>query len=76
MKVITPLGYSMVMWSIDSNDTAGNASYTAKILAKAHNGSIVLTHFSTYTVGNFPALIDGLRVRKLEPTNVSGLFSP
>lgn len=76
MKVITPLGYSMVMWSIDSNDTAGNASYTTKILANANNGSIVLTHFTTYAVGNFPALIDRLRARKLEPTNVSGLFSP
>ena len=76
MNVITPLGYSMVMWSIDSNGTAGNASYTTKILANAHNGTIVLAHFTTYAVGNYPALIDGLRARKLEPTNVSGLFSP
>ncbi len=76
MNVITPLGYSMVMWSIDSNGTAGNASYTTKILANAHNGTIVLAHFTTYAVGNYPALIDGLRDRKLEPTNVSGLFSP
>ena len=76
MKVIIPLGYSMVMWSIDSNNTAGNASYTTKILANAHNGSIVLAHFTTYAVGNYAALIDGLRTRKLEPTNVSGLFSP
>ena len=76
MSVITPLGYSMVMWSIDSNGTAGNASYTTKILSDANPGSIVLAHFTTYTVGNYPALIDGLRARKLEPTNVSGLFSP
>ena len=76
MNVITPLGYSMVMWDIDSNGTAGNASYTAKILANAQNGTIVLAHFTTYAVGNYPALIDGLRARKLEPTNVSGLFSP
>jgi peptidoglycan/xylan/chitin deacetylase (PgdA/CDA1 family) len=75
MSVITPLGYSMVMWSIDSNSTAGNAAYTTKVLANAHNGTIVLTHFTTYAVDNYPALIDGLRVRKLEPTNVSGLFS-
>jgi peptidoglycan/xylan/chitin deacetylase (PgdA/CDA1 family) len=75
MNVITQLGYSMVMWSIDSNGTAGNASYTKKILANAHNGSLVLAHFTTYGVGNYPALIDGLRARKLEPTNVSGLFS-
>ena len=76
MKVIGTLGYSMVMWGIDSNGTAGNASYTTKILANARNGSIVLAHFTTYAVGNYPALIDGLRARKLEPTNVSGLFSP
>lgn len=76
MNVVTALGYSMVMWSIDSNGTAGNASYTAKILADARNGSIVLSHFTTFSVDNFPALIDGLRARKLEPTNVSSLFSP
>ena len=75
MNVIVPLGYSMVMWNIDSNNTAGNGSYTTKILANARNGSIVLAHFTTYAVGNYPSLIDGLRARKLEPTNVSGLFS-
>jgi hypothetical protein len=63
------------MWSIDSNGTAGNVSYTTKILANARNGSIVLAHFTTYAVANYPSLIDGLRARKLEPTNVSGLFS-
>jgi peptidoglycan/xylan/chitin deacetylase (PgdA/CDA1 family) len=74
--VLTQLGLSMVMWTIDSNHTAGNASYLEKIVGSAANGSIVLTHFTTFAVGNFPVLIDRLRnERHLEPTNVGGLFA-
>jgi peptidoglycan/xylan/chitin deacetylase (PgdA/CDA1 family) len=77
MNVVTSLGYSMAMWTIDSNGTAGNASFAAKILATVGNGGIVLCHFSTFAVSNFPSLIDRLRGdRHLEPTNISGLFTP
>jgi peptidoglycan/xylan/chitin deacetylase (PgdA/CDA1 family) len=76
MNVLTSAGYSMAMWSIDSNGTAGNASYVARIMASATNGSIVLTHFSTFAEPNFPVLIDRLRnERHLEPTNITGLYS-
>ena len=43
MNVIVPMGYSMAMWSIDSNGTTGNASYLAKIMANATNGTIAQT---------------------------------
>jgi peptidoglycan/xylan/chitin deacetylase (PgdA/CDA1 family) len=75
MNVIGPFGYSMVMWTIDSNGVGDHAAFRDKILANAGNGSIVLTHFTGFAAADFPALIDGLRARKLEPTNVSGLFS-
>jgi peptidoglycan/xylan/chitin deacetylase (PgdA/CDA1 family) len=76
MSVIASMGYSMAMWSIDSNGTTGNASYLAKIMANATNGTIVLTHFTTLAEPNFAGLIDRLRnERHLEPTNITGLFT-
>jgi hypothetical protein len=75
MSVIGALGCSMVMWTIDSNNTAGDASFLAKILDNATNGSIVLTHFTTFAAPNFAPLIDRLRNEKhLAPTNITGLF--
>jgi peptidoglycan/xylan/chitin deacetylase (PgdA/CDA1 family) len=75
MSVITELGCSMVMWTIDSNGTGGDASFLAKIIDNATNGSIVLTHFTTFAAPNFAPLIDRLRNEKhLAPTNITGLF--
>lgn len=75
MSVITQLGCSMVMWTIDSNGTGGDASYLVKIVDNATNGSIALTHFTTFAVPNFAPLIDRLRNEKhLAPTNITGLF--
>src|SRR5262249_20012292 len=61
VNVVTSMGYSMAMWSIDSNGTAGNQSFVAKVVKNATNGSIVLAHFTTLAEPNFPALIDRLR---------------
>jgi peptidoglycan/xylan/chitin deacetylase (PgdA/CDA1 family) len=75
MSVLTQLGYSMVMWTIDSNATGGDASFLAKIVENATNGSIVLTHFTTFAAPHFAPLIDRLRDEKhLAPTNITGLF--
>jgi peptidoglycan/xylan/chitin deacetylase (PgdA/CDA1 family) len=75
MSVISSLGCSMVMWTIDSNGTGGDASFLAKIVDGATNGSIVLTHFTTFGVDFFAPLIDRLRNEKhLAPTNITGLF--
>jgi peptidoglycan/xylan/chitin deacetylase (PgdA/CDA1 family) len=76
MAVLTDLGYSMVMWTIDSNNTGANNPFPFKIINNAANGSIVLLHFTTFPTANFPGLIDRLRnERHLEPTNISGLFA-
>jgi hypothetical protein len=76
LAVLTQLGYSMVLWTIDSNNTGANLPFPFKIVNNAANGSIVLLHFTTFPVANYPGLIDRLRnERHLEPTNVSGLFA-
>ena len=74
-RVNAEFGYSMAMWSIDSNGTAGHASFADKVVNTARNGSIGLFHFATFAEGNFAPMIDRLRnERKLEPTNITGLF--
>jgi peptidoglycan/xylan/chitin deacetylase (PgdA/CDA1 family) len=74
-KINAEFGYSMAMWSIDSNGTAGHASLANKVMATAKNGSVALFHFATFPQGNFAPMIDRLRSeRKLEPTNITGLF--
>jgi hypothetical protein len=74
-KINAESGYSMAMWSIDSNYTAGNASLANKVVSTAQNGSIALFHFATFAEENFAPMLDRLRSeRKLEPTNITGLF--
>jgi peptidoglycan/xylan/chitin deacetylase (PgdA/CDA1 family) len=74
-RINAEFGYSLAMWTIDSNGTAGNASLADKVVNTAQNGSIALFHFTTFGVDNYASMFDRLRTqRKLEPTNVSGLF--
>jgi peptidoglycan/xylan/chitin deacetylase (PgdA/CDA1 family) len=76
MNVVTGLGYSMAMWTVDANGVKGNAAFINKVLSGAGNGTIVLVHFTEFTPDGFPTLIDRLRNEKhLEPTTISGLFS-
>jgi peptidoglycan-N-acetylglucosamine deacetylase len=76
MNVLSSFGYSMTMWTVDANGVKGNAAFINKALANATNGEITLIHFTEFTPDGFPTLIDRLRAKKLEPTNVSGMFSP
>jgi peptidoglycan/xylan/chitin deacetylase (PgdA/CDA1 family) len=74
-KINAEFGYSMCMWTIDSNNTAGNQSLADKMVASAQNGSIGLFHFATFAEQYFAPMLDRLRAdRKLEPTNITGLF--
>jgi peptidoglycan/xylan/chitin deacetylase (PgdA/CDA1 family) len=74
-KINGEFGYSMAMWTIDSNGTAGNQSLADKMVNTAQNGSIGLFHFATFAEPNFAPMLDRLRNdRKLEPTNITGLF--
>jgi peptidoglycan/xylan/chitin deacetylase (PgdA/CDA1 family) len=75
MNVVTGLGYSMTMWTVDANGVKGNAAFVNKVVNNASNGTIVLIHFTEFTPDGFPTLIDRLRAKKLEPTSVTGLFS-
>ena len=75
MNVVTGLGYSMTMWTMDAAGAKGNTAFINKVVTNATNGSIVLIHFTEFTPAGFPTLIDRLRIEKrLEPTSVSGLF--
>jgi len=74
-KINAEFGYSMAMWTIDSNNTAGNQSLADKMVTSAQNGSIGLFHFATFGEQFFAPMLDRLRNdRKLEPTNITGLF--
>ncbi len=74
-KINAEFGYSMAMWTIDSNNTAGNQSLADKVVSTAGNGSIALFHFATFGEQFFAPMLDRLRNdRKLEPTNITGLF--
>jgi peptidoglycan/xylan/chitin deacetylase (PgdA/CDA1 family) len=76
MKMVTGLGYSMTMWTVDANGVKGNPAFVNKVLNNASNGTIVLIHFTEFTPDGLPTLIDRLRnEKKLEPTSVTGLFS-
>ena len=75
MNVVTSLGYSMTMWTVDANGVKGNAAFTNKVMSNASNGTIVLIHFTEFTPDGLPSLIDRLRAKGLEPTSVTGLFS-
>jgi peptidoglycan/xylan/chitin deacetylase (PgdA/CDA1 family) len=75
--VVQRLGYSMTMWSIDSNGTQGFNDYLNRLLAPGvvQNGSIILLHFTTFSVNNVTTLIDILTKRGLELVTVSQLFA-
>ena len=76
MNVVTGLGYSMTMWTVDANGVKGNPAFVNKVLDNASNGTIVLIHFTEFTPDGLPTLIDRLRnEKKLEPTSVTGLFT-
>jgi peptidoglycan-N-acetylglucosamine deacetylase len=75
--VVQRLGYSMTMWSIDSNGTAGFTDYLNRLTNSSAvvNGSIILLHFTTFSVNNVSALLDNLNKRGFEMVTVSQLFA-
>jgi hypothetical protein len=77
MGILRELGLSMVMWSIDSAYTTGNASYLAKIMGSVRNGSIVLLHFQTFGLASLASLLSRLPAeRGLTPVTVTELVAP
>ncbi len=77
MGVLHELGYSMVMWSIDSAYTAGNDSYLGKIMGSVRNGSVILLHFQTFGLSSLASLLTRLPAeRGLTPVTVTQLVAP
>jgi peptidoglycan/xylan/chitin deacetylase (PgdA/CDA1 family) len=77
MGILGELGYSMVMWSIDSHNTAGNDSYLAKIMGSVRNGSVILLHFQTFGISSLASLLSRLPTeRGLTPVTVTQLVAP
>jgi peptidoglycan/xylan/chitin deacetylase (PgdA/CDA1 family) len=77
MGILQELGYSMVMWSIDSHNTSGHDSYLAKIMGSVRNGSVVLLHFQTFGLPSLASLLTRLPAeRGLTPVTVTELVAP
>jgi len=77
MAILGELRYSMVMWSIDSANTAGNDSYLAKIMGSVRNGSVILLHFPTFGLASLASLLTRLPAeRGLTPVTVTDLVKP
>ena len=75
--LVQRMGYTMTMWSIDSNGTSGFTDYQNRLTNSnvVVNGSIILLHFTTFSVNNVSALIDNLNKRGFEMVTVSQLFA-
>jgi peptidoglycan/xylan/chitin deacetylase (PgdA/CDA1 family) len=77
VRIANEMGYSVVRWDVDSNNSGVDAAYGDDIAHRkgVHGGSIVLLHFPTFHAPYFPDLVDRLRVDDhLEPVTVSQLF--
>ena len=67
----------MVMWSIDSANTAGNDSYVGKIMGSVRNGSMILLHIQTFGLSSLASLLTRLPTeRGLTPVTVTDLVKP
>jgi peptidoglycan/xylan/chitin deacetylase (PgdA/CDA1 family) len=64
--IAVELGYTLMMWNIDSSDWRGSSAeeITSTVLAGARPGAIVLMHVEgAHTSEALPGIIDGLRQR-------------
>ncbi len=68
---------NVVLWDVDPWDWTdpGSAAVTARVLAHARSGSIVVLHVRPGTAAALPGLIDGLRARGLEPVTLLELMA-
>jgi peptidoglycan/xylan/chitin deacetylase (PgdA/CDA1 family) len=66
-----------VLWDVDPWDwtNPGPAAVTARVLAHARSGSIVVLHALDGTAQALPGLIDRLRARGLEPVTLAELLA-
>ena len=72
-------GYRTVLWSLDSGDSRTHDvnALVARVVPGASAGEIILLHEGQpWTLAALPRIIDGLRVRGLEPVTVGELLAP
>ncbi len=76
MKMVNDLGYTSIMWDIDTLDWATDKETIVKeALTKAHNGAIILMHLGkSATAEALPEIIDGLRAKGFELVTISTLI--
>ncbi len=76
MKMINALGYTSIMWDIDTLDWATDKETIVKeTLTNAHNGAIILMHLGkSASAEALPEIIDGLRAKGFELVTISTLI--
>lgn len=70
-------GYStFVLWDVDPNDwrDPGVSTIVSRVLRHVHPGSIVLMHVKPQTAAALPAILRGLRARRLVPVALAQLL--
>lgn len=80
VKVADSLGYTLVHWSIDSNDwnNPGVAKITSNVLDKVKGGDIILLHASDsakQTAQALPTIIKGIKEKGLSFVTVSDMLN-
>ncbi|MHB8896439.1 MAG: DUF5719 family protein, partial [Candidatus Geothermincolia bacterium] len=76
---VNGLGYFGMYWSVDPQEWRDTNSVDAvinNVLATSGPGAIILMHDSAKTIAAFPAIIDGLRARGLNPVSLTELMFP
>ncbi|MCR4440916.1 MAG: polysaccharide deacetylase family protein [Peptococcaceae bacterium] len=76
LKAANSLGYKTIMWTIDTLDWQDPSpeAIIKKVLSKADNGALVLTHPKECTVAALPAVIDALRAQDFSFKTVTGIL--
>jgi peptidoglycan-N-acetylglucosamine deacetylase len=78
LRVAAAQGFDrIVLWDVDPEDwrSPGTRVIVRRVLRAARPGSIVLLHVKPQTAAALPAIIRGLRARRLEPVTVPQLLS-
>lgn len=76
LKAAEEAGYTTIFWSIDTIDwqRPEPAVITERVLARAHNGAIVLMHPTAPTVNSLPVIIKELKKQGYQLVTVSSLL--
>lgn len=77
VRIAGELGYRWtVLWDVDPRDWSGISAgeITTRVLSAIRPGSIVVMHTKSSTAAALPAILDGLKARRLVPVSVPELL--